>query len=159
LTLHSREVGFATLRGFVLQRPSLRQEALHALLDLTTHPGMRHFNLPLSSSVILLDRIELKTRAAAINTVRQWVPGAQPIDDMVRRFALQMLRRLHEAGKRGANAKNGESMDTADDAPEEELAQTPYLAEYVELPAQKQEVLQHVELLFALSVKAPELLD
>jgi hypothetical protein len=35
-----REVGFTTLRGFVIQRPSLRQEALGALLDLTTHPGV-----------------------------------------------------------------------------------------------------------------------
>lgn len=32
-------IGFITLRGLVLQRPSLRTEALHVLLELTTHPG------------------------------------------------------------------------------------------------------------------------
>ena len=33
-------VGFTSLREFVLERPSLRAEALRVLLDLTTHPGM-----------------------------------------------------------------------------------------------------------------------
>lgn len=33
-------VGFMTLREFVVQRPSLRAEALNILLELTTHPGM-----------------------------------------------------------------------------------------------------------------------
>jgi symplekin len=32
-------IGFITLRGLVLQRPSLRTEALNSLLELTTHPG------------------------------------------------------------------------------------------------------------------------
>jgi len=32
-------IGFITLRGLVLQRPSLRTEALNILLELTTHPG------------------------------------------------------------------------------------------------------------------------
>ena len=41
----------------------------------------------------------------------------------------------------------------------EPLIQTPYLPERIELPAQKAQVLQHVELLFALSVKVPEFLD
>lgn len=43
--------------------------------------------------------------------------------------------------------------------PVEELVHTPYLPEQIELPAQKAHVLQHVELLFALSVKVPEFLD
>jgi len=43
--------------------------------------------------------------------------------------------------------------------PQDDLVQTPYLPERIELPAQKQQVLQHVELLFALSVKVPEFLD
>ncbi len=43
--------------------------------------------------------------------------------------------------------------------PQEDLVQTPYLPDRIELPAQKQQVLQHVELLFALSVKVPEFLD
>lgn len=43
--------------------------------------------------------------------------------------------------------------------PIEELVHTPYLPERIELPAKKSHVLQHVELLFALSVKIPEFLD
>lgn len=43
--------------------------------------------------------------------------------------------------------------------PIEELVHTPYLPERIELPAKKSQVLQHVELLFALSVKIPEFLD
>lgn len=42
---------------------------------------------------------------------------------------------------------------------QDDLVQTPYLPERIELPAQKQHVLQHVELLFALSVKVPDFLD
>ena len=42
---------------------------------------------------------------------------------------------------------------------QEDLVQTPYLPERIELPAKKAQVLQHVELLFALSVKVPEFLD
>lgn len=44
-------------------------------------------------------------------------------------------------------------------SPDEDLVQTPYLPERIELPAQKAQVLQHVELLFALSVKVPEFLE
>lgn len=51
-----------------------------------------------------------------------------------------------------------ESMEDGQ-APEEDLVQTPYLPERIELPAQKSQVLQHVELLFALSVKVPEFLE
>lgn len=36
---------------------------------------------------------------------------------------------------------------------------SPYLAERIALPAEKPQILQHVELLFALSVKVPEFLD
>jgi symplekin len=38
--LYRRQVGFAALREFVMQRPSLRSEAMTMLLELTTHPGM-----------------------------------------------------------------------------------------------------------------------
>jgi len=43
--------------------------------------------------------------------------------------------------------------------PEEDLVRTPYLPERIKLPAQKAQVLQHVELLFALSVKVPDFLE
>ena len=34
------QVGFTTLRGLVIQRPSMRTSALNVLLELTTHPGL-----------------------------------------------------------------------------------------------------------------------
>ncbi|KAJ3561803.1 hypothetical protein NP233_g9973 [Leucocoprinus birnbaumii] len=183
-------IGFITLRGLVLQRPSLRTEALNILLELTTHP-------------------DKKTRAAAINVVKAWVPHLQPMYAMIHEFALQMLRKLkfkpangHVKPQKAPPPGETESLDVdmgditvpkengihAEDqdqteektpvvdgekgsavdqeetvensqAPEEELVHTPYLPERIELPAQKAQVLQHVELLFALSVKVPEFLE
>ncbi|PPQ68582.1 hypothetical protein CVT25_005425 [Psilocybe cyanescens] len=158
------QVGFTTLRGLVNQRPSLRMEALNVLLELTTHP-------------------EKRIRGAAINTVKLWVPNSQPMEGMVREFALQMLRKLQlrspevrEQSQKDVIMNGSDpNEDEADNvAPEmeqlreevhdgqllvEDLVHTPYLPERIELPAQKAHVLQHVELLFALSVKVPEFLD
>ncbi|KAJ6518677.1 Symplekin tight junction protein C terminal-domain-containing protein [Mycena sanguinolenta] len=145
------QVGFVTLRGLVTQRPSLRSEALNVLLELTTHS-------------------DKKTRGAAINTVKTWVPNAQPMDGMVREFALQMLRKLQlQADPKAAKANGANDVSMGEDGedenmedgqlPPEELVQTPYLPERIELPAQESHVLQHVELLFALCVKVPEFLD
>ncbi|KAG2145122.1 Symplekin tight junction protein C terminal-domain-containing protein [Suillus clintonianus] len=140
-------VGFTSLREFVLERPSLRAEALQVLLELTTHP-------------------DPVTRRAAINTVRRWVPGIEPMDSMIRDFALQILRRLQKRPPKGEAPKvidehAGAGDENMEDGqlPSEDLLQTPYLPEGIELPAQKAHVLQHVELLFALSVKIPEFLD
>ncbi|KAF9045824.1 hypothetical protein BDZ89DRAFT_1188893 [Hymenopellis radicata] len=172
------QVGFTTLRGFVIQRPALRTDALNVLLELTTHS-------------------DKKIRGAAINTVKSWVPNHQPMDTMIRVFALQMLRKLQHSDVDMASPKpvakpvepSSESAPAADmqvdaspsaapavqkensDAPrddenmedgqlpQEELLHTPYLPERIQLPAQKSDVLQHVELLFALSVKLPEFLE
>ncbi|KAI4517175.1 hypothetical protein K525DRAFT_281044 [Schizophyllum commune Loenen D] len=188
-------VGFQTLRGFVIQRPSLRTEALTVLLELTTHP-------------------ERKTRGPAINTVKLWVPAVHPMNSIVQSFALAVMRRLtrreesktngassgdvemqspevgHPNGTspvaetqadtpspaqadqsrpaeasssaHGAAANQDSNMDGVEEGEErEEPVQTPYLPERVtgEGPEAKPQVLQHVELLFALSVKVPELLD
>ena len=58
----------------------------------------------------------------------------------------------HDVHDKDENMEDGQ-------LPPEELVHTPYLPEQIELPAQKSQVLQHVELLFALSVKVPEFLD
>ena len=104
------------------------------------------------------------------------------MDGMVREFALQMLRKLQsqpvqsqsnpdvemdgivadlvasseEIG--GLEPRQDENMEDGQ-IPPEALVHTPYLPERIELPAKKAQVLQHVELLFALSVKVPEFLD
>ncbi|KAJ7224372.1 Symplekin tight junction protein C terminal-domain-containing protein [Mycena pura] len=146
------QVGFVTLRGLVTQRPSMRTDALNVLLDLTTHP-------------------DKKTRGAAINTVKIWVPNTQPMDGMIREFALQMLRKLQlQADTKSTKANGGDDVSmvngTGEDEnmedgqlPPEALVPTAYLPERIELPAQESHVLQHVELLFALCVKVPEFLD
>jgi symplekin len=174
------QVGFITLRGLVNQRPAMRAEALNILLELTTHADKR-------------------VRGAAINTVKIWVPQYQPMDSMIREFALQMLRKLQAPTAKKIKASEGEVSVTVDGAPEKSdapaedtemaaseapavtpvpeaeskekeesaeeiednqpLVQTPYLPERIELPAQKDQVLQHLELMFALSVKVPEFLD
>ncbi|KAI6149817.1 hypothetical protein BKA82DRAFT_23571 [Pisolithus tinctorius] len=105
----------------VLERPSLRAEALRALLDLTTHP-------------------DSVARRATINTVRR--------NDRLKKAKALMVKR--EAGV--DNMEDGQ-------LPPEELIQTPYLIDDIQLPAEKSHLLQHVELLFALSVKIPEFLD
>ncbi|PSR72823.1 hypothetical protein PHLCEN_2v11320 [Hermanssonia centrifuga] len=144
-----RQVGFAALREFVAQRPSLRAEAMNMLLELTTHA----------------DKI---TRGAAINTVKRWIPDSEPMAGMIRDFALQLLRRLqsrpkdHQPPETQTNGNvdgiHDENMEDGQ-LPQEEIIQTPYLPEQLELPAESDQILQHLELLFALSTKVPEFLD
>lgn len=62
-----------------------------------------------------------------------------------------LAQNSHEEGQ-DENMEDGQ-------LPPEALVHTPYLPEQIELPAKKSHVLQHVELLFALSVKVPEFLD
>ncbi|KAF8074984.1 Symplekin tight junction protein C terminal-domain-containing protein [Lyophyllum atratum] len=146
------QVGFATLRGLVINRPSMRVDALMVLLELTTHS-------------------EKKTRGAAINTVKLWVPNTQPMDGMVREFALQIQPARADSkieedttiivdGEEGPTTivQAGASHNDGQ-LPPEDLVDTPYLPRHIDLPAKKSQVLQHVELLFALSVKVPEFLD
>lgn len=111
------------------------------------------------------------------------------MDAMIREFALQILRKLQRRSSddhdikitdgdiimngRGNSSTSEETINTSGEkdekeqdhvmtsvhVPQDDLVQTPYLPERIELPAQKQQVLQHVELLFALSVKVPDFLD
>lgn len=122
------------------------------------------------------------TRVAAINTVKRWVPDHQPMDAPIRAFALRLLKRLMTRAKPevdqatptldtdGIDVKmaDGSNLTTTDiikadatsgDVEAEEPIKTPYLPDTLAIPAQSSEVLQHVQLLFALSVKVPQFLD
>lgn len=107
------------------------------------------------------------TRGAAINTVKRWIPDYEPMASMIREFALQLLRRLQTRpqGKSEELETNGDVSEAHEEnmedgqLPQEDILQTPYLPEQLELPAQKDQVLQHLELLFALSTRVPEFLD
>lgn len=114
---------------------------------------------------ILTTFTEKVTRGAAIITVKRWIPDVHPMSETVRNFALQLLRRLQS--RRAPSTKqileaNGTSQDDVmedGEMPQEEVVQTEYLPGELQLPAQKPQVLQHVELVFALCVKLPDLLD
>ncbi|KAF8518981.1 Symplekin tight junction protein C terminal-domain-containing protein [Hysterangium stoloniferum] len=137
------QIGFLTLREFVALRPPLRAQAVEILLELTTHPSKA-------------------IRTPAINTVKRWVPDMQPMDGLVRTFSLRLLRRLQK--RTLSDIKPGQAETSDEDVedgqlPQEEILQTMYLPEEITLPADKAQVLQHVELTFALSVRVPDLLD
>lgn len=87
------------------------------------------------------------------------------MDSLIRDFALRLLRRLRiprpnpekmdvDSGIVGAE----ENMEDGQ-LPSEALVKTPYLSDVLQLPAEKGHVLQHLELMFALTVKVPEFLD
>ena len=105
------------------------------------------------------------TRGAAINTIKRWVPDVQPMDGIVREFALKLLRRLQSprpnAEKMEVDAGTAGTDEGMEDGqlPTEAVVKTPYLSDILQLPAEKGQVLQHLELMFALTVKVPEFLD
>lgn len=104
---------------------------------------------------------------AAINTVKRWTPDSEPMASMIRDFALQLLRRLqsrpqeHRPPETQTNGNGGDHDENMEDGqlPQEDILQTSYLPEQLELPAQDEEINQHLELLFSLSTKLPEFLD
>ena len=111
------------------------------------------------------------------------------MDRIVREFAMQMLRKLQlrppesqtqlvkdvaingnaivlegngvEIGNNLSGQGDREVGHDMEDGqlPAEDSVHSAYLPERIKLPAKKAQVLQHVELLFALSVKVPEFLD
>ena len=109
--------------------------------------------------------LEKITRGAAINTIKRWVPDVQPMDSLIRDFALRLLRRLQTPApppeKMDVDPETTRTEDNMEDGqlPTEALIKTPYLSETLQLPAEKGQVLQHLELMFALTVKVPEFLD
>lgn len=125
---------------------------------------VRAFRCHLLIAHELIASLDKVTRGAAINTVKRWIPDTEPMASMIRDFALQLLRRLQSRPKPDkveeppAVGEDGENMEDGQ-LPQEDLIQTPYLPEQMELPAQSDQILQHLELLFALSTKVPEFLD
>lgn len=87
------------------------------------------------------------------------------MDSLIREFALKLLRRLQSPRsnpeKMDVDTVTAGSEDNMEDGqlPSEALIRTPYLSDTLRLPAERSQVLQHVELMFALTVKVPEFLD
>lgn len=121
--------------------------------------------VPFSAPVLIFTYPDKITRGAAINTIKRWVPDVQPMDNLIREFALKLLRRLQSPGpsseKMDVDAVTPGVEEKMEDGqlPTEALAKTPYLSDALQLPADRGQVLQHLELMFALTVKVPEFLD
>ncbi|KAM0748127.1 hypothetical protein T439DRAFT_74720 [Meredithblackwellia eburnea MCA 4105] len=142
-------LGFSALRELVAMRPTARQAAVDVLLGLAVHP----------------DKL---TRNAAINTLKRWVPDIPSLSEKILAFSVLVLRRLETAPPPPPPPKpERDADDMADSDDEEEEEPKPRLEALVKdgevidgLPPAETEsaVLQHIELLFALSVKQPDLL-
>lgn len=87
------------------------------------------------------------------------------MDSLIQEFALKLLRRLQSprpnSEKMDVDAGTMGAEDNMEDGqlPSEALVKTPYLSDTLQLPAERGQVLQHLELMFALTVKVPEFLD
>lgn len=114
-------------------------------------------------------------------TVKRWVPDVKPLGPSVVAFALALYARLEVAPApepeplavktegEGESADQDGEEDMAMDAtppPELEVVKLPFahvvggeIVDRLEPPKTTGEVVQHVELLLALCVKDPELLD
>ncbi|CAE6382445.1 unnamed protein product [Rhizoctonia solani] len=147
-----------TFAKFLMELPSIPSNVLSLCRELAETPqqmgigfaALREF-IQLRPPVrpeamrILLDLTahpEKVTRNAAINTVRRWVPDVEPMNTEITSFAKKLLKQLQEGQQ-----------------PFEEHEFPRYLPPKLELPAKKAEVIQHVELMFALSVRVPAFLD
>jgi len=92
------------------------------------------------------------------------------MDHISQRFAVRLLRRLEFHGPISVNGSVPPETEMQD---AEELARkstkpwqdveaplaTPYLPSSIEIPARPAQILQHVQLIFALCVKVPDLLE
>lgn len=124
---------------------------------------------------MLLNKCSTETvlRIAAIKAVKRWVPDVKPMDHISQRFAVRLLRRLEsyelpsingealapetemQDAELNSNARKAAEPWQDDGAP----LSTPYLSTTMELPARPAQILQHVQLIFALCVKVPDLLE
>lgn len=113
-------------------------------------------------------------RIAAIKLVKRWVPDVKPMDQLSQNFAVRLLRRLEaqspssadgDARKADSEMQNGDETDnsspiiSSSPRDSEPPLNTPYLPLVLDIPARPAQILQHVQLIFALCVKVPELLE
>lgn len=146
----------------------VRREALDVLLALTTHSGRTLPSFVTSKLIPFSDRL---TRNAAINTVKRWVPDSKPLGESVTAFALALLSRL-EIAPPPASPTSDEALVAADGQVDEVDVKVPaepvlpyalvkngLVVDRLPPASTLAEVVQHVELLLALCVKSPELLD
>jgi symplekin len=150
-------LGFNMLRELTRLRPSreIRFNTLDILLGLTTHSDKR-------------------IRNAAIMSVKKWVPEVEQLSRIIVDFALSLLQRLKVEPPQPEIKPEGEEQEEEEEEMEIDDGETPEPAQAVlpfglvrqgkvvdRLPPPQTigQVTQHVELLLALCVKQPELLQ
>ncbi|GAA5855379.1 hypothetical protein JCM8547_009056 [Rhodosporidiobolus lusitaniae] len=158
LNVDQMQLGFSTLRELTILRPSVRPISLDVLLGLTTH-------------------VDKRVRNAAIMTVKKWVPDVKELSDGIVKFAISLLERLEvappkkeedgEASTEEISTEGGGEEDMKTDAtpppaepkPPFALVRGGKVVDRLEPASTTAEVVQHVELLLALCVKEPALLN
>lgn len=153
-------VGFTTLRELANMRPTMRYNTLDVLLGLTTHSRRQ-------------------TRNAAIVCVKSWVGSSaretKGMGERVVSFAIQLLQKLEaqdedeeESARLEACRSNEEAVEMEDgetregderDAMTFAKVENAVIVSGLGTARDENMVIQHLELLLALSVKNPDLLD
>jgi hypothetical protein len=158
------QIGFTTLRDLTLFRIPLRQDALDTLFSLATHSSKA-------------------ARNAAIVTLKRWVPENSALTAPILSFARALVQRLQVDGSSQPSATpatesrqetpSAQVKSEEDGSAPSESSPTPApptgtsaIVERGEIkgglerpPTTDLQVVQHVELLLALSIKVPDLLD
>ena len=124
-----------------------------------------------------LAETDKRIRNAAIMSVKKWVPDVKELSGIIVSFALSLLERLRvepvkveeevkkENGDNVADPEGEEEMAMEDTPPPEEpkppfaVVKDGKVVDRLDPPRTIGEVTQHVELLLALCVKEPELLN
>jgi symplekin len=133
-------VGFTSLKELALARPPSRAKSVEILLDLTRSE-------------------EKGLRAPAIISVRGWVGQGGPLEKIVLDSAVASLQRLTVHGDMtSAVAQDTQPSANGDEPGSQDEARNPVKDHSFQLSDESQ-VLQFVELPFALSVKVPDMLD
>ncbi|KAG0140155.1 hypothetical protein CROQUDRAFT_665580 [Cronartium quercuum f. sp. fusiforme G11] len=140
-------IGFNTLRELTSLKPKIRFQTLDILLSLSTHS-------------------QRQTRNAAILCLKTWVVGNQQISisERVVSFAIQLVQKLSnnqdDDDDNNDHVINQVEMEDGETG-EDDLVrvENAVLISGLGKPNDESMVVQHLELLLALSVKNPDLLD
>jgi symplekin len=109
-------------------------------------------------------RTAIKTRNAAIITMRKWVPENEALTTVIKAFAIALLKRLAVAAPTSpADITGDDEVESAEPkpAPKAPCAEVVNAEVTGELPPPTTEaqVSQHLDLLLGVSINAPDLLD
>lgn len=133
-------VGFTSLKELALARPPSRTKSVEILLNLSRNG-------------------EKGLRAPAIISVRGWVGQGGPLEKIVLDSAVASLQRLTVHGDKASAAAQETQADASGAAVDMQKEERDPVNDHSFQLSDESQVLQFVELPFALSVKMPDMLD